>query len=80
MKASCAMNALPFVKVGYGLSNLTSTLSNASRDRFGAMKRTMRKNWDAAEDLMDDVTRSVKKQPMKAMIPMTISAPPKTLS
>jgi hypothetical protein len=58
---------MQLAKVGYRVVNLRSNLSNVSRAGITTMKRAVRKNWRAAEDLVDDVSRSVKKQPLRAL-------------
>lgn len=40
---------------------------HAAEDKFAEAKRTVRKNWQAASDYVDDVSVAVKKQPFKTI-------------
>lgn len=64
MKAVCVLNTgRNVMKLAYGLGQFKSNMFYLARD----VRRTLRDGWCGAEDLVDDFTVAVKREPLKAI-------------
>ena len=64
MKVICVLNTgRNLAKFGYELGKFKSNIVNGARD----VRRAVRNGWCGAEDLVDDVTVAVKREPLKSI-------------
>lgn len=64
MKAACALNTgRNIAKIGYDVGQFKSNLFHVAKD----VRRAVRSGWRGAEDLVDDVTIAVRREPLKSI-------------